>query len=216
MGAERIDPLLVSRDEEVIALVERAAEMAREQEAAAQDATRAAYVAKTGYVYFIGSQHSEMIKIGHALNPNTRLSELQTGSPVRLEIIATVVAPREVERGLHRAFERERRHGEWFIASERLRSLIDACKTSVAEDVVRQAAAPVAMTVMVNIPGVTVLRLQRLTSGQRTKIASHIKRRCDPPVGVSSEAFDGACDALAALLESIELHGYMENERNER
>ena len=74
-------------------------------------------------VYFIGGVTGH-IKIGFARNPHSRMYEMQTGSPVKLMIYAYALAPRETEWALHKHFERDRCHGEWFERSNDLLHLI--------------------------------------------------------------------------------------------
>lgn len=48
--------------------------------------------AKIGMVYFVRDDINQRIKIGTALNPLERLRALQTGSSVRLRLMASVAA----------------------------------------------------------------------------------------------------------------------------
>ena len=66
-------------------------------------------------VYFIQPVDGGRIKIGVSGNPEIRLRDLQTGSPVDLRIIALIpdAAP-GTEPALHVRFAHARAHGEWF------------------------------------------------------------------------------------------------------
>ncbi|MFB8166021.1 GIY-YIG nuclease family protein [Streptomyces rubiginosohelvolus] len=68
----------------------------------------------TNQVYLIGSTDSSLVKIGWTDNPKRRLRDLQTGSPVLLQLLAVFEGGPIVEAELHRQFADQRRHGEWF------------------------------------------------------------------------------------------------------
>lgn len=65
-------------------------------------------------VYFIAA--GKFVKIGWALDPVKRRSELQTGCPEPMRILATVPGTITDERAFHKRFEafRHRLGGEWF------------------------------------------------------------------------------------------------------
>ncbi|MFJ8855661.1 GIY-YIG nuclease family protein [Streptomyces sp. NPDC102437] len=65
-------------------------------------------------VYLIGSAASTLVKIGWSDNPERRLRDLQTGSPLPLQLLAVFEGGAVVEAKLHRRFADKRRHGEWF------------------------------------------------------------------------------------------------------
>lgn len=67
-----------------------------------------------GFVYFIGSTRGGPVKIGFSVAPRRRLGELQTASPVRLEILGLLAGTRETEQELHEKFSAHRMSGEWF------------------------------------------------------------------------------------------------------
>lgn len=62
--------------------------------------------------YFIRSEHGGPVKIGKSVNPQARLSSLQTGRHDRLVILKTVNGDREAE--FHRKFQEFHESGEWF------------------------------------------------------------------------------------------------------
>jgi hypothetical protein len=68
---------------------------------------------RLSYVYFIGGETGS-IKIGHTINPETRLARLQTGSPIKLQVLGTVMGGQETEREYHNRFRHLRLDGEWF------------------------------------------------------------------------------------------------------
>lgn len=66
-------------------------------------------------VYFILASITNMLKIGTTEQfVGRRLRALQTGSPERLVLIATIPGDNTLERELHKRFVEYRRHGEWF------------------------------------------------------------------------------------------------------
>lgn len=72
---------------------------------------------KTGYVYFARAEGMDLVKVGYARHPASRLETLQTGSPVELYIWATVPGDIALEKELHKQFAHLRSHGEWFRLS---------------------------------------------------------------------------------------------------
>lgn len=75
-------------------------------------------------VYFIEAQGTDLVKIGIAAKPQDRLGELQTASPHKLAILATMAGGRAEERRLHHRFAASRATGEWFHRTPELDALI--------------------------------------------------------------------------------------------
>lgn len=74
-----------------------------------------------GFVYFVGEDEPSLIKIGWAkTSVEKRVRQLQTGSPLRLRVLATIVGSRLDEKKLHRRFFELHSHGEWFRAAPEL------------------------------------------------------------------------------------------------
>jgi hypothetical protein len=65
------------------------------------------------HIYFIRAATGH-IKIGTALNPTTRLADLQVGNPQPLELIGAVPGSRAQEKALHAEFAEHRSIREWF------------------------------------------------------------------------------------------------------
>ena len=77
-----------------------------------------------GYVYLIQGPREagkDLFKIGRTVNPKTRFSNLQTGSPVLLELVKITKTKnsKELERYLHEYCAEMRIHGEWFALGKR-------------------------------------------------------------------------------------------------
>lgn len=78
-----------------------------------------AATAKIGMVYFIRDDVNNRIKIGTSINPIGRLRNLQTGSSVRLRLMAMAAGGRKSEAINHEIFAQYRLAGEWFDDSNR-------------------------------------------------------------------------------------------------
>lgn len=82
---------------------------------------------KLGRVYFIQGVTGGCIKIGFTMyDPARRMADLQTGSPVKLQIIHVVVAPRTSEKWAHVRFAGSHSHGEWFRPTADLLTFIES------------------------------------------------------------------------------------------
>ena len=79
-----------------------------------------------GFVYFIRPIGMEgPVKIGHSLDPSSRLEQLAAASPLQLEIAAIVEGNRALERNIQDCFADLHSHYEWFRADSRLSDAID-------------------------------------------------------------------------------------------
>lgn len=67
------------------------------------------------HIYAVGPKGGGCIKFGRAKNVKSRFSGIQTGSPVKLEIIGSSLLPVEVEDGIHDHLADHHSHGEWFL-----------------------------------------------------------------------------------------------------
>lgn len=77
------------------------------------------------YIYFMRPVGAEgPVKIGCSIKPRSRLSQYLSWSPFMLEIVATAPGTHRLERSLHKIFDRDRLHGEWFAASRELLEMI--------------------------------------------------------------------------------------------
>lgn len=73
------------------------------------------HLSKPTFVYFIQAD-AGAVKIGRAKDPESRLRQLQTGSPDKLQMLHVVPGDAELEASLHRRFGTVRIRGEWFGA----------------------------------------------------------------------------------------------------
>lgn len=65
-------------------------------------------------VYAIRDRKTRHVKIGISIDPNKRLSSLQTGAPAGMRLLWTGPGGRPLERHLHKHFADRHVRGEWF------------------------------------------------------------------------------------------------------
>jgi hypothetical protein len=65
-------------------------------------------------VYVIRATGTTLYKVGTATDPARRLADLQTASPLPLELVCTIDGDRATETRIHRALSDRRTRGEWF------------------------------------------------------------------------------------------------------
>lgn len=66
------------------------------------------------HVYAIAPKGGGAVKFGRAIDVKKRFSSIQTGSPVKLEMLGSVFVPVAVETEIHAYLKEHRSHGEWF------------------------------------------------------------------------------------------------------
>lgn len=88
------------------------------------DLTPPATPPRESLVYFIQSGVNGPIKIGKAINPESRLAELQVGSPFALRLIGATPGDVSAEHALHVRFREDHIRGEWFHPSATLLAYI--------------------------------------------------------------------------------------------
>lgn len=74
-----------------------------------------------GYVYLITD--GTAVKVGYSVKPAARVSELQTGNPRKLRLLAAMKGTEEDEAAIHQRFMDHNIILEWFIPSEALYSV---------------------------------------------------------------------------------------------
>lgn len=75
-------------------------------------------------VYILTSADNGLAKIGFAKNPKQRFTNIQTASPLKLELAAVIPGAMVNEKQLHERFSHVRRHGEWFEITSEISELI--------------------------------------------------------------------------------------------
>lgn len=77
------------------------------------------------FIYFIQAKHNDLIKIGVTKNIAKRFKGLQNMSPVKLNLIRVIYGDEQDEQRLQEILKDSRAHGEWFKASDSVKSVID-------------------------------------------------------------------------------------------
>lgn len=66
-------------------------------------------------MYFIADAEGEYIKIGYTTKDiHTRLAQIQTGNPKKLQLVGWMQGNRGTERLMQERFKMYHAHGEWF------------------------------------------------------------------------------------------------------
>lgn len=78
-------------------------------------------------VYFIGNGRGH-VKIGKARNPHSRMKDLQTGSPLKLEMLVFIPGGASKEAELHSKFKKHCVRSEWFALEPEINAYIAACR----------------------------------------------------------------------------------------
>ena len=85
-----------------------------------------------GFVYFLDD--GDFIKIGWAVDPETRWRDLQTGSARHHQLLGSTPGTLLDERNLHRKFAHLKHRGEWFKKEPELLSFIGIDATNSWSD----------------------------------------------------------------------------------
>ncbi len=85
-----------------------------------------------GRVYFIDDGF--FIKIGFSSEPQKRIVKLQTASPFKLTLVASVPGNKRMETDLHKRFRHLKSHGEWFRGESELRQYIRTMRRPEVSD----------------------------------------------------------------------------------
>jgi hypothetical protein len=81
-----------------------------------------------GLVYFAQAGNTGPIRISASWSLAKRITALRDASPYEIVLLGVIpsVAPRKLERRLHKRFDKLRQHGNWFAADNRLLDYIKA------------------------------------------------------------------------------------------
>jgi y4mF family transcriptional regulator len=85
------------------------------------------------YAYFAHAEKTGLIKIGKAVNVQSRLKSLQHGSPDKLTLLGVIPESNMSEEELHKEFSKYRSHGEWFQSSQEILDFIADCTTPLPD-----------------------------------------------------------------------------------
>jgi hypothetical protein len=102
-------------------------------------------------VYFVEAVGANRIKIGHAEDPTSRLSQLQTGCPYPLRLLFSIPGGRVVEANYHAKYAHLRIDGlqEWFHFDGCLKELTDASLMYDADEI--HEGLPVLRGILTNL-----------------------------------------------------------------
>ena len=109
----RVDDVLAMRRADIADAVHKGVKAQLAAMAAEEAGLYDERVALARWVYFIASDDGP-IKIGVAINPQSRLKGLQTSHPSQLRILALTTGGTQQESAYHRQFGAHRLTGEWF------------------------------------------------------------------------------------------------------
>ncbi|MFI1177853.1 GIY-YIG nuclease family protein [Streptomyces melanogenes] len=163
------------------------------------------------WVYLVGSPHMRIVKIGTSSAPQTRLRDLQTGSPVRLHLLWTTPGGPDLEAALHAHFSPYRVHGEWFdFGEEHPVSIVSAataglgCAKQNGESAVYTLTATQRVVLGAASDGATTS--QSISVVTRMGIA-HVCREVDALVRLGFLSREGTTIHFGCAANAIELKG---------
>jgi hypothetical protein len=79
----------------------------------------------SGYVYFIEAVGLSRVKIGYSEDPESRLKQLLTGSPVTLKIFAKMPGNQPMEKEIHARFLHLKVENEWFHFTDEIKTYVE-------------------------------------------------------------------------------------------
>ncbi|MET9568494.1 GIY-YIG nuclease family protein [Streptomyces virginiae] len=91
----------------------------------------------------IAADGSPLVKIGWTTDPNRRIADLQSGSPLALRVLGTFEGNAELEAALQAHFADQRVRGEWFdLGAEPLKVVTPVAKREKARLAERAGRKP--------------------------------------------------------------------------
>jgi len=127
----------------------------------------------TGYIYCVtfGNQYENPIKIGYAVNVDTRLADLQIGNPYSLYTLAVVPGNTACEKFVHDMLFEHKARNEWFwptIAVKKCIKRIQSIEKAVRDGhwhLVRKVVVEQSRERLIDIvPGINEKDLRKVTS----------------------------------------------------
>lgn len=79
-----------------------------------------------GVIYFLLAHEVARVKVGFTTHFENRFRDLQSTSPVKLEVLRVVEGSYHDEQTVMAVFHKYRLHGEWFIAAPPLMQFINS------------------------------------------------------------------------------------------
>jgi putative transcriptional regulator len=121
-----------------------------------------------GNVYFARAGRDGPIKVGWTSGDlKRRIAILQTGTPDRLEVVASMAGSTETERLVHAAHGPARRVGEWFNPTPALLELVDRITSAAAKSGEQRETAFQQIIEDLRVAAVTTEKEARLRSAAR-------------------------------------------------
>lgn len=81
-----------------------------------------------GHIYFLQNGRRKLVKIGFSGDHISRIDSLQSATPDKLKLLATLPGSRTLEAELHKRFAKYHVQGEWFSVEGELAKYIDRIK----------------------------------------------------------------------------------------
>jgi len=85
------------------------------------------------YLYVM--QCKEYVKFGISKNPNSRIKELQTGNPYKINLLLKINYSDcfDIENNVHSYFDKKRGLGEWFLIDKEIKNFVKYLKNTEYE-----------------------------------------------------------------------------------
>lgn len=146
-------------------------------------------------VYFIRAGSTGPIKIGHARNPQSRLSEIQVGHHEEVRLLGWYDGGVAEERALHARFSQHHIRGEWFHPADEILEMAEAAPGKVVDPpfTIRQQYEGTALGRYLNRHGLTLEEF-RWKTGVTAATISRIARGLYRPDWSTLEAIRAATD----------------------
>lgn len=91
-------------------------------------------------VYFIEAVGLDLIKIGYALDPWTRFTNMMTMSPAPLSLLGVLDGGAKLECAIHEQLAADRAHGEWFHKTPAVMAVVATARPSIGQEWLNQKA----------------------------------------------------------------------------
>lgn len=85
-------------------------------------------------IYFVTAHGLDYVKIGQTVDVESRVSNLQTAYPKKLQVWAVMNGSFQTETGIHELFKHLRKNGEWFKKTDELKYFIRAIQRNPTEN----------------------------------------------------------------------------------
>ena len=147
-------------------------------------------------IYFITARDVGRVKIGYSHRPDSRITNLNTGSPVALTLERVCDGDFETERALHTRFAAHRHLGEWFVLSDEIEAHMATLPSPI------RLVRPKSMNkILIEALGCSKGYASQVLSGKdghkiTIPIAVSVYRHCGLKIGPLETATDDEIDTL--------------------